>query len=389
VIRCAGKYLNSVFVLVIMCILPGAAAISQIEAAPRVTIFGRVVDAVTRSPLPLVNVYIANSVLGAATDNDGNFSIFNVPLGTHELVIAHVGYEAQKLTVRLTEPGDRNFIFKLNPKTLHAGEVVVTGSYPAEWKRNLGTFEKEFLGETPNALACEILNPEYLDFERDEQRGTFRARAHRLLHIVNRALGYRIHLLLEDFIIREGKVWYAVKPHFEELVPENQNELITWEKNRRITYMGSFQHFLAALCAGRLEEQGFAVRSMLKLPRKITVYTEDMIESAISPQALLADGELPFEKNLRFMAFLQVVYSHEMVEEEYRVSITNKFQAMSGRPLSTRKQYYQTSWLELNTRRALVNTSGYLYDPYAVTMYGYWGMERVAELLPVGYVPDK
>ncbi|MFQ5771543.1 MAG: hypothetical protein ACE5HX_13475 [bacterium] len=32
-----------------------------------------------------------------------------------------------------------------------------------------------------------------------------------------------------------------------------------------------------------------------------------------------------------------------------------------------------------------MDTSGYLYNPLAVTVYGYWVWERVAELLPFEY----
>ena len=41
------------------------------------TITGRVSD--SNGPLPFVNVYLANTTLGASSNNDGSFEILNVP----------------------------------------------------------------------------------------------------------------------------------------------------------------------------------------------------------------------------------------------------------------------------------------------------------------------
>lgn len=57
------------------------------------TIKGKVIDGKTREALPFVSVLILNTQKGATTDNDGNFSITNSPLGYFKLQASFVGYE--------------------------------------------------------------------------------------------------------------------------------------------------------------------------------------------------------------------------------------------------------------------------------------------------------
>lgn len=54
-------------------------------------ITGSVVDAETNAPLPGVNVYLAYSTRGAATDSQGRYVIYGVPPGSYELVASMLG----------------------------------------------------------------------------------------------------------------------------------------------------------------------------------------------------------------------------------------------------------------------------------------------------------
>lgn len=47
----------------------------------------------------------------------------------------------------------------------------------------------------------------------------------------------------------------------------------------------------------------------------------------------------------------------------------------------------QTSWIVLQQQYVAIDTSGHLFDPFAIKTYGYWSWERVAELLPWEYRP--
>ena len=60
---------------------------------PRGTVKGKVTDADTKVPLEGVNVVILNTIMGAATDNEGNFTIPLIPVGNYSIQFSYVGYE--------------------------------------------------------------------------------------------------------------------------------------------------------------------------------------------------------------------------------------------------------------------------------------------------------
>ncbi|RPH90660.1 MAG: carboxypeptidase-like regulatory domain-containing protein, partial [Calditrichaeota bacterium] len=55
-------------------------------------IAGQVLDASTKEPLPGVNLVVAGTLLGAATDLEGRYTILQVPPGSHELQAASIGF---------------------------------------------------------------------------------------------------------------------------------------------------------------------------------------------------------------------------------------------------------------------------------------------------------
>lgn len=59
------------------------------------TVRGKVVDQVSKAPIPGATVMILNTdpLMGVATDVDGDFKISQVPLGTHTLRVSFVGYQ--------------------------------------------------------------------------------------------------------------------------------------------------------------------------------------------------------------------------------------------------------------------------------------------------------
>lgn len=56
-------------------------------------ISGRVIDITTEQPLPSANVFLLNTNYGAATDDQGNYIINNIPVGTYSLVARMMGYK--------------------------------------------------------------------------------------------------------------------------------------------------------------------------------------------------------------------------------------------------------------------------------------------------------
>ncbi|RZK99708.1 MAG: PEGA domain-containing protein, partial [Hymenobacter sp.] len=91
------------------------------------TVTGRVVDAKGEG-LPGVTVLIEGTSLGASTDADGNYTIANVPVGSHVVVISFVGYTTSRTTVAVTNGGTTKVsATTLSESSTALGEAVVIG----------------------------------------------------------------------------------------------------------------------------------------------------------------------------------------------------------------------------------------------------------------------
>jgi hypothetical protein len=65
------------------------------------TIRGNVYDKGTGNPIAYANIYLENTNFGVTTDDDGFFSMTNVPKGNYSLVASFIGYETKKQDVEL------------------------------------------------------------------------------------------------------------------------------------------------------------------------------------------------------------------------------------------------------------------------------------------------
>jgi len=352
---------------------------AQKQTLPSVTVIGRVLDDSTGVRLAQVNVFIANSSLGASSDSDGRFQIKNVPVGTHEIVASLLGYGQGRMRLALFEQSKGTIEFRLRQEPVQLPSVEVTAVNPAEWKKELERFKREFLGHSQNAARCRIINPEVLDFVYDSGRRSLTATGRLPLIFENDALGYRVEYHLSEFGVSDELFRYAGVAKFEELVKQSAKRQEEWKAARESAYRGSLHHFLAALAQGRLEEEGFAVRivPLFLASKAFTRYAG----RAASREEILQAGEFPYEFRMSFAGLLHVLYEHEEVDPGYQSFIEK--QAVG--PLITSNR--QISLLGLNIPSIVLNSAGQLSDPLAVTVYGYWSYERSAEMLPLDYLP--
>ena len=92
-----------------------------------VDITGKVVNSNTGKPLQGANVLIEQTSLGGATDENGLFSIRNLPIGNYTISASVIGYEIQKLLI-YAESKNLTINFSLTSKTLEGENIVVSGS---------------------------------------------------------------------------------------------------------------------------------------------------------------------------------------------------------------------------------------------------------------------
>jgi len=339
------------------------------QETPHTSISGQVVDDSTSAPLFDVNVFIANTTLGCTTDQNGKFEIRNVPLGMYELIASRVGYAVYSFRTRVTGAGIRRMEIRLKPTIVEMGEVVVSASDQAEWRKNLQRFDEFFLGTTRNAEQCNILNPEVLDFKSDGP-SALEATARRPLEIENLALGYRIQFLLEIFKVQNGVMTVEGMPKYTELRPSTTAQERQWRKERIRAFKGSLRHFIISLFHRRLADDGFSIYLVGSLQRG-----QDNGRELVNIDEILTDLPRAYEKTLCFSHYLEVEYDGE---------VEGGFDLLR-RPGTTG----QVSWLILNYFSVTITQNGLIDEQFPTKVYGYWAWERMADALPLDYESEK
>ncbi|MGA3243879.1 MAG: carboxypeptidase-like regulatory domain-containing protein [Bacteroidota bacterium] len=330
------------------------------QQVPKGMIRGRVLDDSTGAPLPLANVFVSNSTVGTAANEEGKFELRGVPIGTQQIVASIVGYKPVSFATQVNDSVVQVIQFRLRARAVQLPGVDIEEKDPVEWRKHLQRFIDAFFGSTPNSERCRILNPQVLDFAYDEDADRLVATAREPLDIENLALGYRFQCVIVLFTHSPPAFQYIGFTTFRPLVPRSVDEADQWKANRRNAYYGSKRHFLQALGKKTTKKEGFDVYSIRR----------DLMWSALKKPAgfemnvdgLLSPGDSPYEKKLDFQDLLQVVYTRDNVT---RISL-----------------------LELTGPSMTVFTNGLTANPLGLCSYGFWSTQRGAEMLPIDYEPE-
>jgi hypothetical protein len=324
-----------------------------------------VVDHSTHQPAHFVNVYLAHTMMGGPTDDQGKVTIPNVPFGTYQLVCSFVGYTSVTHTVRVTSAEPVRLSIGLAPKSTSLTQVEISAKRDKNRKRNLRLFTDTFIGNTHNSTLCIITNPQVLNFIEDNELKELNATSEDLLVIENWALGYRYLYDIRMFKLKKkGEYAYIGLPKFELLAPKTKIQQRSWIENRMDAYRGSIRHFLNALVANNLRQQKFNVRFSLVPQLQADNLTAPDVSQIWSYGA--SDNEL----YLNFVHYMRITYDGRLMPTTFGTT-----------------SIPQTSWVKLNRGTATFNKNGQLVDPLSLIVYGYWGSEGISNLLPFEYEP--
>ncbi len=149
-------------------------------------IAGRVYDGETNKPLAFANIIIyskwvngeevkLDNVLGAATDENGDYFILNIPPGYYNVKASYVGYNEEIRTkVRVIVDKTTRVDFKLMPKSLVSEQVVVSAfSYDKAQKDLTATRNTYDLSEIKNLPGVNNIGS-ILSLQADVSDGHFR-----------------------------------------------------------------------------------------------------------------------------------------------------------------------------------------------------------------------
>ncbi len=371
-------YLYKIRIIVILlCLLPfGSPA-----QTTTVTMIGTVTDDQTGEPLPFANVYLNNSSIGTTTDEQGRYTLTNLPVGNLDMAVSYLGYAPIKHTLRFEMPGTVKVLFKMR-QGMELEKLVVFSKKGRKWKQRLKTVSRELLGTGRFARACRLLNPEVLRIWEDED-GHLLAESVSPLQIENRALGYLIYQDLSDFDYYRTIMYYGGNTRFELLEPETTAEKTRWRANRIEAYQSSLKHLLTSMVSDSLHENGFRV--FQEIPDSLRVASSDSGASypphsikkhlntrikEVEGANLIQAGKLATERRIVSATKLEVFDLNKRAHSRY-----------SDMP-------YAQSVIHLPQGYAVITLQGWLVVPMGIEIGGDLASNRFATLLPADWVRE-
>ena len=356
-----------------------APAFAQIDRdTPRASLAGLVIDKSNQDSLPGVHLFLVGTSYGAATDINGRFTLDHIPLGTREIGISIIGYETRVLRIDFADTTQIYRKIELTPEVYELGKVVVSDKRNRRWRKRLNKFTRYFIGESENAEATSILNPEVLSFK--ERLGVLIATASQDLVIENKALGYRIYYTLFDFLLQDNQPRYRGIARYEPLEPVDKQQADLWQRNRARAYQGSLTHFLQVLFDAQsmkdLNQQGFFLTRLKRLSNDRSNRLNR--PSHITLDEIISTTSKSFEQTLHFSNYLRIEFTNESETDRYSKRFGNGGQKRSN----------QHSYLQLTTPSTLLNQQGFIYESYDMVIYGYMGHERVGDAVPLDFRPN-
>ena len=358
---------------------------------------GRVLDSTDRSPIPFATVYFDGTTVGTTTDEDGTYrlSLSAVELPA-TLVVTHLNY---RTATREASAGGATEDWLL---TAAANEIaaVEVGDRNNRAK-NVAEFREHFLGTDEWARGATLEHPERLRFDRTyhsdtlrnadilveryglpddlrnvqwavdgksltfEQAKDLQARSTGTLQVDVPELGYRVYVDLQAFVIdyTAGSTFGLGTYYFEPYEGQDGKARRKHRRNRRSVYYSSSQHFLRALFARDLADQGFATYEMIDgNARPLDLYP--LLEEA-------PEGEMVIRGLVDRP--VTVLYFHDR----------------RGRPLPPDRRKgaaYTTSVMLLTGPQATFRADGTLGNS-PISFGGAMGASQVSRMLPSNYTP--
>ena len=402
------KIINKIFTIILIFFL--STSYSRASLFNNNTLKGNITDASTGKPIRNVNIYLAYTMTGTTSDENGNFKINNIAQGTYDIIFSHVNYKKQNFSFQIIEGKNLQFTIKLIPKIYELEPVPVVSDID-DWESNLKKFKERLIGTSTFADKMELTNPEIIDFSENEI-GNLIASANKPLLLINNALGYKVTYYLEYFEADPLNTKYSGVPFFEELKTENVSLKEKWSANRKKAYLGSLRHFLTLVCANydssiyykkgidslsiqpifhdsdienfksKLDyfsnnnyftENGYIILTNSKFDNK---YVKSTFIS-ININNYLTEGNTTNELFINSLNNLVVRYNRENPDENYYTKAKD-----------FEKNQYPISSIDFLADSVSIDKKGRYFDKFMIRAYGYWAFERLAETVPYEYEPE-
>ena len=292
-------------------------------------------------------------------------------------------------------------------------------------------FKKEFLGTSVLAYNCNILNPEMLNLEFNDQTNQLTATSSDFLKIDNPDLGYEVKYLLVNFSLNviTRELHYDGPVQFTEMKGTPAQER-NWQENRENAYEGSNMHFLRSIIDDKLEGNDFRVYRLAKYanPNRppdsvITAEIKEKEKEQKLPVEIIRirgidlDSLTYWKKKFKEPKILQTLFPYPLNRMEllmpgaepglfafgcdsdklvidyekdlHYIDIKKLQDLVNLNYVVSKPGNKNLSIVELNEPFFFFDANGIITDPNSIKLSGVWAKNRVADLLPVNYQPSK
>ena len=343
------------------------------------TISGVVKDAETGETLPFCNVFINNTTIATATDQDGKFTLTGLEPGPLEVGFSFMGYVAETRKVTLNPGGTLTVNLALKPFSQDLTDVEIKASRDKNWERDLRKFENLFIGIDDAAAKTTILNPWVIDFPPASEKGAFTAKADLPIEIENHYLGYKITFNLKEFFDSPTNYRIAGAARFEVMNPESEIQKSTWEKNRAEVYRKSPMNMFRSILNGSQEQEGFYLYGdkaggSASMNMRSDIFANELGKSVVPYKAdpLVTPANPLGEFFINLKGRIEIHYQKGFAQAN-----------------TYKDAPYPVSWLEVNGGKVKVKENGMVMNPQDLVFSGDMDRKRISNLLPLDYNAEK
>ncbi len=335
------------------------------------TISGTVTDEESGQPLEGASVFAQNTTKGTITNKEGTFTL-HLDKGGYEIIVSFTGY-ANK-TINLEVSGDRTFNLKLQKGDNKLSEVIIKSSNEVAdgWEKYGPFFLQHFIGSTPNADSCFLLNPQALKFLYFKRNDRLKVLATAPLQVQNKSLGYTLRYDLDSFVyyFKADLNSYRGKCLYLPMDGDSAQQL-TWKEARKAAYYGSRLHFLRSYYDSSLAKEGFELELYAEKS-----YTKFYPVKNPYDTAYYFFNDTASNAELFFPVKASIAYTKNAPAKRYL--------QQNGLPLDVP---LQLSYVDLSDA-ILIKSNGYFTEQRSWINQGYWSWKNIADQLPYDYEPE-
>ncbi|OWK68698.1 carboxypeptidase-like regulatory domain-containing protein [Pedobacter sp. AJM] len=368
--------------------------------------------------LPGAGIYVSGYKMATVSNPEGKFTMRLNP-GNYDILVQLIGYKPLRKNVIIADQSI-NTTFTLEESVTQLAEVTIKPDPNREHYLNI--FKDFFIGTTPNAKKCRLINPNVLIIDYEKEHSRLTVKTNQFLIIENKALGYQIKYLLNlfQFDYKSNIIYYEGFPYYDDLKGSSRQKR-NWEKKRLIAYRGSPQHFFKSLYQKKAATEGFMINKLIlrsnpekpsdsmiqanirRLSKKsihsgtIDLNKDDSLnywirkknlpaEIAILNRAAVVEDTLvrKVNANIRKINFTDKLFISYTKEKE-DLSFSNAIGMSLSRPPDMKN--HQASSITLQVSPLYFYENGGIYNPRSMLFSGYWAWEKIADSVPMDYMP--